>query len=62
MKVRRVAIVVDKTCAPGTAWPTERFENASCGGYTDINKTTTKGGMDSQEGIPPLVFITGKMS
>ena len=59
MTMSRVSIVMDKVCAPGTAWPAEQFENVSCGGYTKINKTTTKPATASSNGIPPALQLFG---
>lgn len=39
MFVSRVKITIDKTCAPGTAWPDQKDFLKSCGGYTAINST-----------------------
>eukprot|EP00729_Bicosta_minor_P015404 gene15404-28680_t len=59
MTMSRVAIVMDRVCAPGTAWPATQFENVSCGGYTNINKTSTKPATASSNGIPPALQLFG---
>ena len=39
MSISRVRITIDKTCAPGTAWPAQKDFIKSCGGYTSINSS-----------------------
>jgi hypothetical protein len=51
MLVKNVAIVMDKHCAAGTAWPAVKTENVSCGGYTNINATSKKPATSSSNGI-----------
>ena len=58
MAVSRVNITIDKTCAPGTAWPEQKDFLKSCGGYTAIN--STEKGNTMLAGVVPAVMITGR--
>jgi hypothetical protein len=58
MTVSRVNITIDKTCAPGTAWPEQKDFLKSCGGYTAIN--STEKGNTMLGGVVPAVMITGR--
>eukprot|EP01044_Picomonas_judraskeda_P000385 COSAG03_NODE_17_length_21787_cov_46.088436_9_plen_829_part_00 len=58
MSVSRVKITIDKTCAPGTAWPAQKDFLKSCGGYTAIN--STEKGNSMLAGVVPAVMITGR--